>query len=791
MLLVILLLGVYIAGAQKQPGNQPQPAQSAILQKVYLTTDKVIYTPNEQLWFAAYLFENRSQIKDTADVLIVGLHDPVSDNMVALKKFPVFNRIATGNILLPDSLIAGGYNLVAYTNILDMHHIPVGTGFKPIRIYARTGDKAFTTSLKIADSLSTGDRIAIQHEMIPESYQVTFKDARARYQLAGDKFRTLNLDDYGKGIVYIPLKDIKTANRSLSVTTIYNGDTVRNRIRVPESTASKESWSASFYPEGGFLAAGFLNRVFWEVTSNNIAATSSALLLENDQVIDTIKTIANGTNAFYLNAKAGHQYAVVPGLKNTGRQKLMLPPVVPGGLRFEMPDIVVNDSLTIELWSKEKKAIQLVIVDVSGLPWVHKLDMGPYKKLTVLLNEFARGLCKVFITDEQNKILAKSYFFAHYSNKNQLYLETDRNVYKTRDSVALKIRLHDKNGTPLHSIATVSCALLSRIDFAMMKNIESDHDLGMVAYNEPAFLKRRNILDSSTLLEHIIRMKKMEDADTLLIPGNNLSERFLKPAVQLKLARFGRREKKSMDLVLFRESNFSFLKTNEEGILQLSNDVLLVNDGRKLFVKGMGKKNGDYYVQAEDSLAMVYSNINIPFYEPLHREQTADLHTLLKTDRNEKFSSTMETVIVRSKRDYGALGSPNPCGDYVCQYNILNCPNHTIPYKWPVKGQRYRSFGVELVYQGCDYENNMYLPPRSLIYLPRTFLGMDTTLLKQEFPEYLSTLWWQPFKKLAKDGDNQLVFHTSDQKGVYLITVQGFAENGQPFYGEKTIRVEE
>ncbi len=68
---------------------------------------------------------------------------------------------------------------------------------------------------------------------------------------------------------------------------------------------------------------------------------------------------------------------------------------------------------------------------------------------------------------------------------------------------------------------------------------------------------------------------------------------------------------------------------------------------------------------------------------------------------------------------------------------------------------------------------------------------MDTTLLKQEFPEYLSTLWWQPFKKLAKDGDNQLVFHTSDQKGVYLITVQGFAENGQPFYGEKTIKVEE
>lgn len=137
------------------------------------------------------------------------------------------------------------------------------------------------------------------------------------------------------------------------------------------------------------------------------------------------------------------------------------------------------------------------------------------------------------------------------------------------------------------------------------------------------------------------------------------------------------------------------------------------------------------------------------------------------------------------------MGNANPCGDYVCQYNILNCPNHTIPYKWPVKGQRYRTFGGELIYQGCDYENNMYLPPASLVYLPRTFLGMDSTLLKQEFPEYLSTLWWQPFKKLSKDADNQIRFHTSDQKGVYLITVQGFAENGQPFYGEKTIRVED
>ncbi|MGE9313526.1 hypothetical protein ACLOAU_17885 [Niabella sp. CJ426] len=791
MLLVILLLVAYIADAQKQPGKTLQPAPLSVLQKIYLTTDKIIYTPNEQLWFAAYLFEHHLMVRDTADVLTLGLYDPVSDQMMTLKKFPIYNRIATGNILLPDSLIAGSYSLVAYTNILDTRNIPVGTGFKPLTIYARTGDKAFTTSLHILDSISADDKIAIRHEIVPESYQLTFKDARTRYQLPGEKWRTLDLDNYGKGVIYINSKDIKTANRSLSVITVYNGDTVRNRIRIPEKIRPKASLSASFYPEGGFLAPGYPNRVFWEVADKRTAASTRALLLENDQVIDTIETIANSASSFYVTAKAGRQYAVALDLPDSNHIKFPLPPVASDGLRFEIPDIVVNDSLTIELWSKEKRTVKLTMVDVTGLPSVHQLDINAYKKLTVLLEDFARGLCKVFITDEQNKVLARSYFFAHYKSRNQLHVETDRAIYKTRDSIALKVTIADKSGNPLNSIATISCALLSRIDFAMMKNVESDHDLGVVAYNEPSFLKRRNILDSSLLLEHVIRMKNMADDDTISTTANSLPEKFLKPGVQLKLARFGKREKKAMELVLFRESNFSFLKTNEEGILPLSNDELLVNDGRKIFVKGMGKKNGDYYVQTEDSLVMIHSNFEVPVYKPLYREQQPDLLALLKTDKTEKFSSTMETVIVRSKRDYGAMGRANPCGDYVCQYNILNCPNHIIPYKWPVRGQRYRTFGGELIYQGCDYENNMYLPSASLVYLPRTFLGMDTTLLKQEFPEYLSTLLWQPFKKLRKDGDNQLVFHTSDQKGVYLITVQGFAENGQPFYGEKMIRVED
>lgn len=576
----------YSAGAQHQSGNVS--LSGAALQKIYLTTDKVIYTPNEQLWFAAYLFEDRLLVKDTSDVLTLGLYDPVSDGMVAIKKFPIHNRIATGNLLLPDTLVAGQYNLVAYTNLLDTQHVPIGTGFKPLRIYARTGDKAFTTSLKISDSLSTKDRIAILHEIIPESYQVTFKDARASYQLAGGRFRTLELNNYGNGIIYMDLKDVKKGNRSLSVTTVYNGDTARNRIRIPEVSDRPGDWSAAFYPEGGFLAAGYTNRIFWEVTHKNVASSSRALLLENDQVIDTIETLANGASAFNVNAKAGKQYAVTLDLKNQGMERFMLPPVNPDGIQIEIPRMIVNDTLSIELWSKEKKTVRLIVSDITGLISVHQLDINSYKKLAVILDEFARGLCKVFVVDSKNKILAKSYFFAHYKSRNRLDLQTDRDVYKIRDSVLLSIDINNSNGNPLNSMATVSCALLSRIDFNLAKSIESDHDFSSVIYNEPVFIKRRNVLDSSDLLEHIIRMKNMNDDDSVFLAGIP-QKSLLKPAVQLQLARFGKQVKKQMDLVLLRDGNFSLLKTDEQGALPLSTDELLVKDGRKLSIKGMIK----------------------------------------------------------------------------------------------------------------------------------------------------------------------------------------------------------
>lgn len=757
------------------------------IQKVYLLTDKVIYTPNEPLWFSAYVLHNNSTINDSTDIITVALHNPVSNDMVVLRKFLMHKNFATGSILIPDSLVAGTYNLVAYTNVLNPDHVPVGIGFKPLSIYDRNGKKTFTSLLNIIDSLSTGTNITVEHKMISSNYQVNFKDAIAWYQLNYGKKRKIKLTNYGSGIINIKLNDNNKNPGFITTTTICNDDTVKNQIKLTTVNHSNSAFTANFYPEGNLWTNGQASRVFWEVTQKNKVASTKAFLLENGKIINTIFASPNQASWFTVNPKPNHQYAVrIPESEDTVYQ---LPITQTSALRIRFPKLVVNDSLHFEFFSKEKRTVQMIIVDINDAAVYSTLSLIGERKVKALLKGLPRGLCKIFIVDETGATLAKSYFFARYNEGNKTNLETDKSVYKTRDSVTIKIKVTNALNEPQNAVATISCALISRVDFSMVKNIESDFALSQVLYNEQSFLKRNNILDSTLLLEHILRMKiPPEDGSIYLNETDN--PKIVKPSVYVALTYFDKVEEKAIDVVLIKDGAFSFLRTDEGGTFNLSTNELLVNEGRKIFLKGMGKKNAGYKFKTDDSLIAASKNIIVPTYQPLKRTADPDMEALLKTDVNEKFSQVLETVIVKSKKDYGGSGRANACGDYVCQYNILNCPNHIIPFKEPIKGERYGSAGSgQIIYQGCDEENSLYLPSFTPVYLSRKFLGMDSTLLKQDFPEYLSTLYWQPFTTINKEGDNEVHFNTSDQEGVYLLTVQGFADNGYPFYAEKIIHV--
>ncbi|WP_266367531.1 TonB-dependent receptor [Tellurirhabdus rosea] len=91
--------------------NQTLPRE-----KVYLHTDRPYYAAGETIWLKGYLFDGSSHVADSVSrVLYVDLVNVDTRKVVVNKVYRAQYGYATGEILLPDSMVAGNYLLRAYT----------------------------------------------------------------------------------------------------------------------------------------------------------------------------------------------------------------------------------------------------------------------------------------------------------------------------------------------------------------------------------------------------------------------------------------------------------------------------------------------------------------------------------------------------------------------------------------------------------------------------------------------------------------------------------------------------
>lgn len=75
---------------------------------------------------------------------------------------------------------------------------------------------------------------------------------------------------------------------------------------------------------------------------------------------------------------------------------------------------------------------------------------------------------------------------------------------------------------------------------------------------------------------------------------------------------------------------------------------------------------------------------------------------------------------------------------------------------------------------------------------PKLFIhpdNSDSAAGSDRIPDLRNTLYWEPSLKTDSHGRAEVVFRTSDQPGIYEITVFGITESGKWVYGSKTFRV--
>ncbi len=273
---------------------------------LFIHFDKNVYTNNESLWFTAYLFGADYKQYQTLSVALV---NDGSRAVLMEDKFVISNGLAFGHSLIPDSVGPGNYTFIATTNRL-VNGRPDVVFTQPVTI--KTADEQdYTVSLNPIDTSVTSAEqkvmllVGFPHpKTAPAVVPVNYYVGNVSHPVIRDSVKT----KAGQYIFTIPSKLLSQGNNTLHVQVKYNNEGKEVSIALP---APAQPAVVRFYPEGGNLVNNIQSTVGWEV--KNAAGNPmgvSAILYEDNKVLDTLSTNSYGLGKFQLTSKTGSSYAV-------------------------------------------------------------------------------------------------------------------------------------------------------------------------------------------------------------------------------------------------------------------------------------------------------------------------------------------------------------------------------------------------------------------------------------------------------------------------------------------------
>ncbi|UEG53059.1 hypothetical protein LLH06_19115 [Mucilaginibacter daejeonensis] len=111
----VSMLAVAVSAVRAQIPAPPKTTK-LFFEKVYLHTDRQVYTPTDDVWYKAYLVNAQDgHLLNTSKDLYVELITP-EGKILQHQILALNNGLAKGDLHIPDSLMAGNYRLRAYTN---------------------------------------------------------------------------------------------------------------------------------------------------------------------------------------------------------------------------------------------------------------------------------------------------------------------------------------------------------------------------------------------------------------------------------------------------------------------------------------------------------------------------------------------------------------------------------------------------------------------------------------------------------------------------------------------------
>lgn len=767
--------------------------------EVFLHLDKNRYEPNENIWFSAYLLLSACP-PDRHRTLQVLLVQKDRHRLVLDERFVLQQGRGAGYLFLPDTLPAGSYELVAYTDAqaAETDH----PAFRQ-EIQLIAASAGYRQRYDGSDDERQGDSIRLTTRIYTDK-KAYAEGAKVRFELSNDSAvlakGTATVASGGLlRLPSLPLAMLRSRRLHLRSTVLTRTGSAE---LYTELTVREPAARLRWYPEGGSLVNGLPARLVFECRDQAGAPVAlSAALYDNDSLLATLRADGTGFGSIGIQPRLGHRYRV-QALGGAVLAADAFPAIDEEGISLQVPKGVVRDTVEIQVWGAAGKKAYLLLHDFRQAYLSRRIELHPsgdYFQLPV--GSLPAGPATLTLFDGEGRPLAERTLLREDTAAAAIELTADSAIYGTRQKVTLRIRARNPDGSPVPADMSLCCVRQSRVAIERYQNIvpfarwQRYAALQQWPLRVPSFslagaaATERFLLTNCWTRYHWQQLAKQENV----------------PATPFRMAWNGQVTyqgyplKKPVTVFIQGSDSIRTVQTDPSGFFSLDAGAVTTEPDWLLqaIVNRPDKHLYDItFSTGDEDLRHAQVNAVFPgFLQPGQAEP--------EFSENER-GKELATVVVKGKQAagiYRSQGDVIACGDYVCMYHILNCYNHplgAVPQLNRVYKLRVGAVLKDVVYRGCGrFEDPNGVDSATFHallhrfrgrYYTKDFYEADYSRFSPEAPETLTTLCWKPQLLLDAAGDLTITFYTNDLEGSFLILANGLG-NGKPLQGFSTIEV--
>lgn len=442
---VVILLGIILLGyafkelspfEKKLLSNLSAQIRELQQEKVYLHTDKSVYTVGDKVWFRAYLVHAAGlQPMLYSHYVYVDLIDR-RDSIVQRVKVVARDSCFYGQIDVPKDLQQGDYNLRAFTYYMQNQ----GDDFffkKKIRVinpkdsrvwtnvtYTKNRENNYTATIQLLDAQGDPyDRVGMTYIAGIKKDQYSKKNARTNKE--------------GKFDV-----KIDTTMKTIEIE-FQEGQPFpfKRYIHIPSQL---KDFDVQFFPEGGALLSNNWQKVaFKAIGADGRAVNATGDVYQDSVVIATIETQHDGMGCFRLPVNPGKSFYAIMKTDDGVEKRFELPTVSDDGWGIT---ILGQDSMlhyrVIKAAHARLPEELYAIVHCRGM-LLGSNRVNGLMKGSVDLNIVPEGVSHIALIDGKGNVYSQRLFFTKNKQRPGLTIKTNKPTYVSRELVEMEIDFED------------------------------------------------------------------------------------------------------------------------------------------------------------------------------------------------------------------------------------------------------------------------------------------------------------------------------------------------------------